>query len=197
VVNYLTSYEQVDDAFFDAVEAAIVAKKSLTALSGSTLEVHFYNPQKQFKRIPVYPEIIIQPLIPQENETMRDDRSHTTDPIPTGDEELSTYKWFFEQGVVHMIFDYQVSCFTDRWDHARAIHTLIAQHLFPRTHGMRSLLVGEYTRTLIIKERTSTPVLRDGIFQDVFIFSVEIPIYEGAPELILTPTGITLEIDVP
>jgi hypothetical protein len=56
---------------------------------------------------------------------------------------------------------------------------------------MRWLTVDDKRNTLFIEERTSTPVLKDGVFQDVFLYKIYITLYEEPLTAGLRVTGIT------
>ena len=189
----IADLQAVDDTFHVLVETRLDALKPTCALSGTTCPVRFFNKQKQFKEVPVYPQIVIQPMIPQETEGIRAISDTRIEPSPEdGDGEV----WYTESGVTYYEFSYQVSAFTDRWDHARAMHLVCADWMFPKLFGMRYLTFEGYTRTVNIMERTSTPVLKDGIFQDVFLYTVTIPLHDQTPEPSTSISGITMGVEI-
>jgi hypothetical protein len=129
--------------------------------------------------------------MPQEREDVRNDHgvSRRADLVAGGYDDAAM--WESEAGVTHFIFQYQVSAFTNDFRQSREMHYLLAQRMFPRQHGMRWLTVDDKRNTLFIEERTSTPVLKDGVFQDVFLYKIYITLYEEPLTAGLRVTGIT------
>jgi hypothetical protein len=167
----------VNQSFMDVFAGAMVR-------TNVPVKAKFFNPQPKEKTAPVYPEIVVQPIAPTPDEFVwveRQKQYNATDHTVT-----------LTPPPIRSRFLFQVTMCSNRYDDALELMRL-GLTAFKNEEGQRWITISDQRFDVFIQSIVPTPVIADGVFEDVFTYEVIVPLSLLPSKTVKAVTDFTVE----
>jgi hypothetical protein len=167
----------VNQSFMDVFAGAMVR-------TNVPVKAKFFNPQPKEKTAPVYPEIVVQPIAPTPDEFVWVDRQkqyNATDHTVT-----------LTPPPIRSRFLFQVTMCSNRYDDALELMRL-GLTAFKNEEGQHWITISDQRFDVFIQSIVPTPVIADGVFEDVFTYEVIVPLSLLPSKTVKAVTDFTIE----
>ena len=167
----------VNQSFMDVFAGAMVR-------TNVPVKAKFFNPQPKEKTAPVYPEIVVQPIAPTPDEFVwveRQKQYNATDHTVT-----------LTPPPIRSRFLFQVTMCSNRYDDALELMRL-GLTAFKNEEGQRWITISDQRFDVFIQSIVPTPVIADGVFEDVFTYEVIVPLSLLPGKTVKAVTDFTVE----
>ena len=178
----------VNQSFMDVFAGAMVR-------TNVPVKAKFFNPQPKEKTAPVYPEIVVQPLAPTPDEFVWVERNKQFNAV---DNTVT-----LTPPPIRTRFLFQVTMCSNRYDDALELMRL-GLTAFKNEEGQRWITISDQRFDVFIQSIVPTPVIADGVFEDVFTYEVIVPLsllpgktVKAVTEFVIAPGVVDVETGTP